>query len=373
MLYLQSQRRQEYAIQKKKALLEEDQVVQTEAEDVDVLVSVDSLMSDDGLLPIMLDALRQQSEISSAKIFAFVSHIVGHRTGQVPDEGHITYISDLRALTKLCWSVLTDAVADAFLRHGLDTLTADNTSTCQWIINSIIILSSRPNDQLSDHAANTLRRVLFVPARTPDHGCSGGIPLYQCLAQASGAFDGTMCLHCILDVYKTLLCKHMSDNTLHLSLCRVLGEIMSDAFVGSFKGLLEALMRVLASFLDGAISSQKDLTEIPGSDEALYIILQHGKKFGRHDDAVKLCGQMLLTESGTRMLLVQFAALHPQCRVSEGNPEILQYVQYSVTFLNSKFFMVSLYTYTLLTELDRRRPDTVAFDRGMRTVLQRRQ
>ena len=100
------------------------------------------------------------------------------------------------------------------------------------------------------------------------------------------------------------------------------------------------------------ISSQKDLAEIPGTHEALHIILQYGEKFGMRDDAVKLCRQMLLTESGTRMLLVQFTALHPLCRVSEGRQEIILGVHRSTTS-EGKFFMVPPCTYTLLTKLDR--------------------
>lgn len=70
-----------------------------------------------------------------------------------------------------------------------------------------------------------------------------------------------------------------------------------------------------------------------------------------------------------RMLLIQFAAL--QCRVSEDIPGILRGVCVSISS-EGKFFMVPLYTYTLLNKLDSVHPDRVTFDRGMRMVLQRR-
>lgn len=347
--------KQEHAAQKKKALFEEDEVVKTEAEDVDILLSVDSLMSDDGLLPTMLDALRQQSGISSAETFAFVFRVIGHRIGQDPTDGrHITSMFDLHPLTKLCWSVLTDAVADTFLRYGLGTIKVDN-NTCDWIINSIIILNSCPKEHLSDHATSTLRKVLLVPMRMQDHDCSGDIPLYQCVAHATGDLDGAICMRCVVDMYMTLLRKGVGEDEPRPSLRHLLdARVSENSFVASSNGLLQPLICVLASFLPEIISSQKDLA----THEAVHIVLQYGEKFGRRDDAVKLCCQMLLTESGTRMLLDQSAALHPQCRVSVDVQEIFWDVYLSASY-GGEFFMVPLYTYSSLTELHRRQPSTL--------------
>lgn len=360
-----ARKKREYTTQKDQALLEEDEVVKTEAEDVDILLSVDSLMSDDGLLPTMLDALRQQSGISNAKTIAFVSHVIGHRIGQdLTDGRHITSMFDLHPLTKLCWSVLTDAVADAFLRYGLGTLEADD-STRDWIIDSIIILNSCPKEQLSDHATTMLQKISLVPTRMPGHDCSGNIPLYQCVAHATGDLDGAICLRCVVDMYMTLLRKGVGEDEPRPSLRHLLdARVSEDSFVASSQGLLQPLICVLVSFLPEIISSQKDLAKIPGSHEAVHIVLQYAEKFGRHNDAVKLCCQMLPTESGTRMLLVQFAALHPQCRVSVDRQGILADV-YGLTSQEGKFFMVPLYTYSSLTELHRRQPDRVTFDLGM--------
>lgn len=74
---------------------------------------------------------------------------------------------------------------------------------------------------------------------------------------------------------------------------------------------------------------------IHGSHEALHIILQYGETFGIRDDVVKRCCEMLTTEFDARMLLAQFASLHPQCRVSEGIQKLLPHMFFSI--LDGKF------------------------------------
>lgn len=360
----------------------EEDFVRKEGDDAEILLSVDALMPDDGLLKPMLDAFRQQSGITPAKIVAFVLRIIGHRIGQDLGKGRLTCIPDLGVLSKHAWTVLTDGIVDAFLLPQAGPLVLDDGVNSDCLFNAITILHSSSYHQLSEYATSALRDVAVIPVRGSGHTCSGGVRPYRYLSHDAGTpppdalpspdiKDKTLCLLCVMDIYITLL--HRDRYDIPPPLRHLLDERASNNhfewFLASSKGLLQGLLSVLVSFLLETISSQKDMAKIPGSHEAVHIVLQYGKKFGRCDDAVKLCRQMLPTESGTRMLLVQVAALHPQFRVSGDSQGILQDVHMS-TLWEGKLFMVPLYTYTLLTELDRPEPDTVTFDLGMRTVLQ---
>lgn len=331
---------------------EESQVVKMEAEDVEILLSVDSLMSDDGLLPTMLDALRQRSGASLATVVYFAREVIGRRVDIERGNSRLTLVPDLRLLSKYAWTTLIDAIVDVFLQHGPLVLDAN---IGDLVSNAIIIMSSRSNHTLSDHAERTLQKILLIPTRMPEHGCSDNIPLCRCLVAAESEFPNTpeevVCPRCIMNAYGALSCQDQEH--VHPSLRHLLDtHVSEDAFVASSTGLLQVLIRVLTSFLLRAPSAQMDWMAIPGSHEALHIVLQYGARFGRRNDAVKLCRQMLLIESGTHVLLVQFAALHAQCRVREDSREILRNVLRS-TSLEGKLLQVSPSTYALLIELDR--------------------
>lgn len=357
----------------------EEDFVRKEGDDAEILLSVDALMPDDGLLKPMLDAFRQQSGITPAKIVAFVLRIIGHRIGQDLGEERLTCTPDLAALSKHAWTVLTDGIVDAFQPGSLALYDKVNSD---FLYNAITILHSSSYHQLSEYATSALREVAVVPVRGSGHTCSGSVRPYRYLSHDAGTpppdalpspdiEDKTLCLLCVMDIYITLLRRHFFDNppSLHHLLDERISDNNSEQFLVSLKGLLQGLFSALMSFLLRTISLQKDLAKIPGSHEAVHVVLQYGEKFGRRDDAVKLCCQMLLTESGTRMLLDQSAALHPQCRVRVDVRGILWGALRQAS-LEGKFFMAPLYTYALLTKLHREQPDTVTFELGMRTVLQ---
>lgn len=368
---------------KKHALLEENEVVKGEEEDAKVLLSIDSLMLDDGLLLPMLDALRQQSETTLETIVTFILRIIGRRIGKdLCEKPRLTYTPDLDILPRNVWTVLMDGVVDGLLLRQSSPLELSYNTNYDLLFNAITILHSSSHRQLSDHAIKTLQEVVVVSSRASksDHPCSGAVQPYKYLFHDDGTTplqttsdldikDRTPCLRCVMEFYTRLL--HSGPLHFPPSLPHLLDSLISnesESLMASSKGLLQDLHDVLRSFLLSK-PLQKYLIKIPGSHEALHTILQYGAEFGRRHDALELCHQMLLTEFGTRMLLVQFAALHPQCRVSGDIQGILLGVRLSTSW-EGEFFMVPLYTYTLLTKLDRQRSDTVTFDRCMRTVLQ---
>lgn len=351
---LRLRQKQEYTTRKMIALLEEDEVVKGEEEDDDILLSIDSVMSDDGLLLPMLDALRQQSGTTSAKVVSFIIRIIGHRVGwqDLCEKPRLACTPDLAVLSKYAWTVLTDGIVDALVSPQTGPLVL-NGANADCLFNVITILRSFPYHQLSDRATGALQEIALVPMRTSDHRCSGGVQPYQYLFHQTGTTPShavhslqikgdSRCLRCVTDIYRTLMCPSRSH--FHLSLRHLLVEHISNGvepFVGPSKRIIQDLLDVLMSFLLGAISSQKDLAEIHGSYEALHIILQYSDKLGRRGDAIELCNRMLLTESGTRMLLVPFAALYPQCRVDADIPEMLRSALRS-TSTDGKFFMTPL-------------------------------
>lgn len=173
----------QYIALKKTALLEEDAVVMGEEEDADILLSVDSLISDDGLLLPMLDALRQQSGLTPPKMVAFILGIIGHRTGQNLGDQRLTSTPDLAVLSKHAWTVLTDAIVDALLLHRPDPLQL-NGANSDCLFNAITILNSTSHHQISDNAVKTLQGLVVVPRRVSesDHLCSGGVQPYKYLS-----------------------------------------------------------------------------------------------------------------------------------------------------------------------------------------------
>ena len=143
-------------------------------------------------------------------------------------------------------------------------------------------------------------------------------------AHAPGAADAPICLRCITDVYRALLCTDGELASHDVSLRRVLDMHASDsdAFVASSSGLLHVLFAALTRFMSKIASSREDFTEMRGFDEAVHIVLQYGERFGGQGSVGRLCCRMLLTEPGARAILVHLSALHPQCRVKTDRTEI---------------------------------------------------
>lgn len=383
---------------------EEEHVIKTDEEDTAVLLSVDSLVSDDGLLPSMLDALLPQVDGSSQKVVQFMLQILGRRINKNLDIPRLTSIPNLYALSRYAWCTTTDTMAD-LLRRGPGPL---DSNSPDWVFNSIIILLSPSLFALSDPAARTLHWALARSPQAPDRRCSDGVHPQQCLARVQrvnlrGHYSDLResgvvpCLHCTMDVYAALLCQdaaHSHPSLRHLLDAHVPKDLLTgeerhqrwrDSFWpgrprylepgASWEGLSQDLVVTLTSFLHSAVMVRGDLRlgEIRGFQEALHIVLQYGEVFERKDDIVALCRRMMRSESGTRMLLVHFGALHIQCRVSsERGPAILCEADEPTT-VEGKLFMMPLNTYyVLLIKLDRsRKLDTMAkFNHSIRTALQ---
>lgn len=102
--------REELLLRKEQdAVQEEDQVIQLEAEDVEILLSVDSLISDDNLLPTMLSTLQQRLGASLEEIPRFTLQIIERRINRDLGVPRLSFIPDLRPLSRVAWSAVTDA------------------------------------------------------------------------------------------------------------------------------------------------------------------------------------------------------------------------------------------------------------------------
>lgn len=324
------------------ALLEEEEFVKTEQEDVEIVLSVDSLVSDDGLLPTMLDALQQQVVPNPAGVVNFITQVVGRRIGRELHSSGLTSILDLQILSKNMWFVITDTVANLLLHHGHGPL---QPSSLSWVIDAVVILLSTSRFELSDVATRALHS--YVATRTSDLRGTAGIVLGQRLVggpalqnlQLSQSFlnlrrmtDVKTCLRSVTNVYKTLLCQDPdhSHPTLHHLLDAHLRAPNFEEFVESSKGILCDLFDFIVAFISWGVTSRKEGADYFGWYEAIHIVLQHGPKVGRPEDSIKLCRLMLLTNYYVFTCMSRFGALNPGVRVTTESDHI-----YIDTFLTS--------------------------------------
>lgn len=314
-------------------LLEEEEFVQTEQDDVEIVLSVDSLVSDDGLLPTMLDALQQQVVPNPAGVINFVIQIIGRRIGRELFS-NLTSVLDLRILSRHTRFVTTDVVTNLLLRHSHGPLERNSPG---WVFDGIIVLLSPSRFELPDAATRALHGLLA--SRTSDLRGTAGLALGQrlaggsasrCLPLAQGILnflkltDVKTCLRSIMNMYKTLLCQDSSHThpTLHHLLNAHLRSPESEEFVNSSKGILNDLFDLFTAFFSWSMPLRKEGVNYNGWYEAIHVVLQHGQKVGRPEDSIKLCRLMLLTGYYTYTCMMRFVALNPGVRITTDNDDI---------------------------------------------------
>ena len=123
---------------------EEENVIQKFGEsDVQILLSVDELLSDDGLPDIMWEAL-QQGGPSSEEIFAFARGILEHRLRQVSEislaASHRRFTLDLRLVSKRIWDMCTEIIFLTLTKY--QSSHADRRHS-QWTTDAFRLLLSK--------------------------------------------------------------------------------------------------------------------------------------------------------------------------------------------------------------------------------------
>lgn len=361
-------------------LLEEEEFVKTEQEDVEIVLSVDSLVSDDGLLPTMLDALQQQVVPNPTGVINFVMQVIGRRIGREIHSG-LTSILDLRILSKHTWFVTTDAVTNLLLQHSPGPLEAHSP---RWVFDGILLLLSISRFEQPDHAIRALHGLLAT--KMPDlrgtaglvlgrHLLGGSTPrspqLSQGLISVLKLTDIKTCLRSIMNIYKTLLCQdaHHSHLTLHHLLDAHLRAPDSEDFVKSSKGVLDDFFDLLTAFFSWCIPSRKEGANFYGWYEVIHVMLQHAPSVGRSEDAIKLCRMLLHTNYYTYTCLTRFGALNPGVRITPESAHI--YIDTFITSDERGLFHQYYFAEDLLNEHRRPSTDLAEFFPQIGLVLQR--
>lgn len=111
-----------YAILALELWEEEDDVMKYAADHVEILLSVDEVMADDGLFGMMWDVLNQSAP-SPQVVVSFVLGIIENRVGLAGDALFPTLrdtwqAADLRALSKIAWDTSMNLVARTVVKHA---------------------------------------------------------------------------------------------------------------------------------------------------------------------------------------------------------------------------------------------------------------
>lgn len=295
------------------ALAEEEDLVKREQEDTEILSSVDALMSDDGLLPVMVETVQQQTD--PMNIVAFVLQILGRRLGQdLPAQG-LTQILQLNALSKRVWFVTTDAIAATLLRHNPRPLAPDSPP---WVYDAVIIILSHSPYSLSQLAVRALRdSIARDGARCVELGkrlvntttaTTTFASLSQRLLQLREVQDEKVWPDPIMDIYAGLLCRGHH----HASLLLLLHEHGPEELLSSSADILDDLFDVIIPLSRWVATVMHSAAH--GGFQLVQIMIQHGEALGKLNGASELCTQMMLDLNCVYWVTSHFAALHRNTR-----------------------------------------------------------
>lgn len=127
---------------------EEEDTIRKAEDDVQVLLSVDKLLADDGLLDIMWEALRQDRP-SVEDTFTFIRGILGHRLAQSPESAislpssHLQFPLDLRPISKRVWEMCMEIVALTLVEYRSQPALGKQTWNPPWTAEAFRLLLSK--------------------------------------------------------------------------------------------------------------------------------------------------------------------------------------------------------------------------------------
>ena len=133
---------------------EEDEVVLRRQEDADLLLSIDTIMSDDSLLSTLWDALKQSAQPED--LIRFAIRLVRNRIAPGLDptpSGDLAYFMDLSALSQDAYNAIMRIVADALAKYASPPY---QNSSPAWAHNAAILLLSKSSHSLPVDALSAL-------------------------------------------------------------------------------------------------------------------------------------------------------------------------------------------------------------------------
>lgn len=215
---------------------DEEVAVLTDSNDIDILVSVDSIQSDEQLLSVMWGAV-QQTQLGPAESFTFVMQILAHRMQRDITSllSSPTYL-DLRRLPKQTITAVMLMISDllrAEINHQSPTNTQSLIEWSPWMKDCIFILLSETGGPLPPAADDTLSLLLvfqnryrplfnIIRTRIPDTDT-----LPHVLDRLRGAFmqQNSSMLYGLYSIFEHYFCtNHATDVSMH----RRLSDLVKD-------------------------------------------------------------------------------------------------------------------------------------------------
>lgn len=314
---------------------EEDEIIARAEGDADILLSVDAQLSDDGLLGIMWEVLKQprpDPQVSVSFIVELIKHRVGSTLPTPIPARDIPFIPDLRALSRRShWAIMT-MLADNLSTYATGRLMRSSPNP-QWIMDSVILLLSQSAQPLPGHAINQLRTLMS------DREClcyTGNIignylsriiahqftPLSSRLLSITQSDAGKCCITWGLRIYNSIIC-HLTGFSFHSVLPLVrqhpdlfsntqLQLVLDDLWQFAFHALRFEYKRIArkASYSHGSTDAFMLLTEITHPMAP------------RRNLFVQLCAKMGRTYTMRYTYHTYASAVNPRCRARDERTQL---------------------------------------------------
>ncbi|EKM51404.1 uncharacterized protein PHACADRAFT_129332, partial [Phanerochaete carnosa HHB-10118-sp] len=133
----------------------------------EILVSVDAILSDSGLLPTILDAFRQQDPHTPDDVIDFVLKLISHRVAATAEDVVNTYGHlPLDLLSNQDWTELSSLVVNTIKAHHLDVPPPTEAPT--WLVKALALVLSPSGHELTPRRHVTVYRC-FLEEQDPNH------------------------------------------------------------------------------------------------------------------------------------------------------------------------------------------------------------
>lgn len=283
---------------------DEADVVVDDKNDIDILVSVDSIQADDQLLKVMWGAL-QQDQVDPADMTGFLLKIISNRVQRDLTKTQGPLFFDLKSLPAQSFALMMSMAADVLSgelgRQVSANLDAD-FNIAPWMSHCMDLLLSETNFPLTNTANNVLSRYLsdgrhkvVLDLITQKFYEASDMPyLLWKLRYALLQMEIDDMLAAVEYLLQRYFCQNCNDTPAHLrlyDLVRNHPEIPSE----HLQSLFEVLVRCPAAMTDSLWD--------PSHSEALNLLFELSADPGRRGTALKVVQSMLVDPTTLKLKL----------------------------------------------------------------------
>lgn len=312
-----------WALDKLTIRQEEEDVIAGAQDDAEILLSMDAILSDDGLIETMWEALKQYSKPSGQEAVAFVLKLIHRRTGIVIDGAPLQSITsslDLGALSKRAYIALMNILAEAIMDAGSLTKAGP-----EWLLDAIVLLLHKSPHAPSSDALAALRMVVgddaspAIEAGTAlGRRLKGGQddekyhPMSDLLIPVYGTNGARQYVAAVSAMYNALL---GSDSLTTFVSLRDHPELFREERT---RPILEDLLDYFLYVVDWHVKNTPQGQVSTGVIEGSLILLELGGPFDRGDRVARVAINWWSVHGPSITILLDFAATSVHRRVTEA-------------------------------------------------------